>query len=319
MGPTAVAILTSLNYSLGDIAGGGTSIVLTGSGFTGASGVKFGATTATFVVDNDSQITATLPAHAAGTVSVTVINDVGVSNGVSFEYWSPAQLTPKAWSRGPNYTSTGGTSGVFTDSGSLGDNFVQATGAQVPAEANVLLRPPVPQFDGTDDILANTTAWNTAVGASFFVWVLFFANSAATDPTTYHGNLIADTTNAEVGLDIGASGLSATILEGAAVYQSSGYVPCSTSAWHLGLLQCDAAAAGAEGMVAVDNSGWTTFAVTGGYGAAGPGPSSLGKGFEAARYFDGYEAEVGVVDSTVSAGNITKLRQYCNQRYGVSV
>lgn len=317
-GPTTVPTITSLNYSLGDIAGGGASIILTGSGFIGVGSVKFGTTNASFVIDSDSQITATLPAHAAGSVSVTAVNDVGASNGISFEYWSPAQLTPKAWSRGPNYTSGGGASGVFTDSGSLADNFVQVVAGLIPAEGNVSLRPPVPQFDGSDDFLSNTTAWSTAVGASFFIWVLFFANTAVTDPVTYHGNLLGDTSNAEVGVDIGASGFSATILEGAAVYQSSGYVPCSTGAWHLGLLQCDAAATGAEGMVAVDNGAWTTFAVAGGYGPAAAGVITLGKGYEA-RYLDGYEADVGIVDGTVSAGNITKLRLYCNQRYGVSV
>ncbi len=312
------AVLSSLNYTVGDIAGGGASIVLTGTGFTDATDVKFGTTSATFVVDNSTQITATLPAHAAGSVSVTVVNAAGASNGISFEYWTPTQLSPKLWARGPNYTSTGGTAGNFTDSGSLADNLVQASATSVPAEGNITLRQPVPDFDGTNDFLSNATAWNTAIGTSFFVWVLFYANSASSDPATYRGNLIGDAGNAEIGLDIGTSGLSATLLEGGGIYRNSSFVACSTGAWHLGLLQSDSTVVGAEGMIAVDNGSWSTFSVLGGYGFAGPSNMTIGKSFES-RYFDGYQAEVGVVDGTVSAANITRLRQYCNQRYGVSV
>ena len=47
---------------------GGTVVTLTGCGFTGAIAVNFGATPATtFTVNSDTKITATSPAHAAGT------------------------------------------------------------------------------------------------------------------------------------------------------------------------------------------------------------------------------------------------------------
>ena len=53
--------------------GSGTSVVITGTGFTGASAVTFyNGQTATFVVNSSTQITATLPAGAStGTISVT--------------------------------------------------------------------------------------------------------------------------------------------------------------------------------------------------------------------------------------------------------
>lgn len=57
------------------VAAGGTATVITGSGFTGATAVNFGATPGTsFSVISDSVIHVTSPAHAAGTVDVTVVN-----------------------------------------------------------------------------------------------------------------------------------------------------------------------------------------------------------------------------------------------------
>lgn len=60
--------------------GGTTTVTITGTNFTGASAVKFGATNATsFTVDSATQITAIAPAHAAGAVDVTVTTAGGTS------------------------------------------------------------------------------------------------------------------------------------------------------------------------------------------------------------------------------------------------
>ena len=55
--------------------GGGTAVTLAGANFTSGATVTFGGTAATnVVVVNPTQITATTPAHAAGTVNVVVTN-----------------------------------------------------------------------------------------------------------------------------------------------------------------------------------------------------------------------------------------------------
>lgn len=64
----------------------GSTVVITGTNFTGATSVTFGGTNAaSFTVDNATQITATVGAGNTGVVSVTTPNGTGVSSG-SFTY-----------------------------------------------------------------------------------------------------------------------------------------------------------------------------------------------------------------------------------------
>ncbi|MDP9403189.1 MAG: IPT/TIG domain-containing protein [Actinomycetota bacterium] len=72
----------------GGPVGGGTPVVITGSGFAGATEVRFGAQAASFVVESPTRITATAPAQAAGTVTVTVAAPAGTSKPRG-----PAQFT----------------------------------------------------------------------------------------------------------------------------------------------------------------------------------------------------------------------------------
>jgi hypothetical protein len=59
---------------------GGTSVTITGTGFTGATGVKFGTLSAkSFTVGSSGSITAVSPTAAAATVDVTVVNAGGAS------------------------------------------------------------------------------------------------------------------------------------------------------------------------------------------------------------------------------------------------
>jgi len=70
----------------GGQSAGGTTVVITGRGFTGLSGprgVNFGVTMATsYVVNSDTQITAISPTEDAGTIDVTVTNG-GVTSAIS--------------------------------------------------------------------------------------------------------------------------------------------------------------------------------------------------------------------------------------------
>ncbi len=61
----AIASLSTTTGAAGD------SVTITGTGFTGATTVKFGTSLAVFTVDSDTQITATVPIAGSGAVSVT--------------------------------------------------------------------------------------------------------------------------------------------------------------------------------------------------------------------------------------------------------
>jgi hypothetical protein len=101
--------------------GGGTSVTITGTNFTGATAVTFGGVSATGItVVNSTTITATTPAHAAGTVDVVVTTPGGTGTGTNLYSYVAA---PTVTSVSPTSGSTlGGTSVTIT-----GTNFTGAT------------------------------------------------------------------------------------------------------------------------------------------------------------------------------------------------
>lgn len=149
----------------------GTSVVITGSGFTGATDVAFGGASAgdgNYSVDSATQITATVPAGAAtGTITVTTpdgnfesadsftVDDFVHSNGLGQTYLSAnllgtysssdAQAALQAWpgSSGPSFFTCNGEDAVATAATS-GDNqgavAVWVYGAG-PLQGHVFLSP----------------------------------------------------------------------------------------------------------------------------------------------------------------------------------
>jgi sugar lactone lactonase YvrE len=126
---TPAPIITSVNPS-GGIPAGGTTVVITGSGFTGitgANGVKFGAENATsYVVDSNTQITAVSPAHVSGTVDIVATSPVGSSAIVSDDNYTyfianPITLAPIITRISPALgPTTGDTTVIITGSGFTG-------------------------------------------------------------------------------------------------------------------------------------------------------------------------------------------------------
>lgn len=77
--PPSALRVTSVSPASGPVAGGN-QVVITGTGFLGVSGVRFGEVAATrYTVDSPTRITAVAPSHAAGRVDV-VVSMAGVSS-----------------------------------------------------------------------------------------------------------------------------------------------------------------------------------------------------------------------------------------------
>ncbi|MGW4327887.1 IPT/TIG domain-containing protein [Nocardia sp. NPDC004573] len=110
--------ITSVSPTTGP-SSGGNSVVITGTGFSGPTTVRFGGTATTFTLDSPTQITAIAP-PGTGTVQVTVSNADGTSNGVPYTYTSVVQV-PVVSAVIPNSgPASGGTVVLISGSGFTG-------------------------------------------------------------------------------------------------------------------------------------------------------------------------------------------------------
>ncbi|HEX2821202.1 MAG TPA: choice-of-anchor C family protein [Streptosporangiaceae bacterium] len=133
-------------------AAGGNTVVLTGSGFTGVTGVSFGGISAeSFTVAADGAIEAVAPA-GTGTVPVTV--SVGASTTVVGQYTYVA-ITSVSPAAGPSaggtpvvITGTGLGSAIAVYFGTSGADFTQVSDTEIDAVS--------PPGSGTQDITVET-------------------------------------------------------------------------------------------------------------------------------------------------------------------
>lgn len=127
--------ISSFNPSSGPI---GTSVVITGTNFTGATAVRFAGTTATFTVNSPTQITATVPTGAAtGAISVTTASGTATSSS-SFTVTAGApaitSFTPATGCVGSTVTLTGT---GFTGATAVTFNGVAATSFTVASSTRI--------------------------------------------------------------------------------------------------------------------------------------------------------------------------------------
>lgn len=156
----------ALNHAIGDTLGGGT-VIITGTGFTGATAVTFGGTAASsYIVDSSTQISAVVAAHTAGLGNVIVTTPQGVStltNG--YEFWSPTVSTPNVFfDRG--YATPGGVGTLTMRSGTTTCTTRVSGVGGVPDDASgipdfVRANNDVLTGPGTGGTLSLTNAWGT--------------------------------------------------------------------------------------------------------------------------------------------------------------
>jgi IPT/TIG domain len=162
--------VTSVSPNSGD-QGGGTSVTISGTGFTGATGVSFGPNSASsFTVDSDTQITAVSPAGQDGTVDLTVSTPAGTSTtspNDQFTYQvaaSPPVVSSISPTSGPL---PGGTAVTISGTGFTGATGVSfgpnpASSYTVDSDTQITAVSPAFYKGGTVDVTVTTPAGTSA-------------------------------------------------------------------------------------------------------------------------------------------------------------
>ncbi len=121
--PVPVPAVTAVSASAGPI-NGGNSVTVSGSRFTGATGVFFGTLAAsTFTVSSDTQIAVTVPSLGqAGTVDVTVATPYGTTATAAADQYTYVAAPAVSGISPTSGTTLGGTTVTVT-----GSNFTGAT------------------------------------------------------------------------------------------------------------------------------------------------------------------------------------------------
>jgi hypothetical protein len=160
---TPAPTVTSISPNSGTI-NGGTAVSITGTGFLAGATVSLGGTAATGVtVVNSTSITATTPAHAAGTVNVVVTNSDTQSGTLTqgFTYTTVSNPPPTLTGVSPaSGTAAGGTSVTITGTGFLAGATVSlggtpATGVTVVSSTTITATTPAHAAGAVDVVVSN--------------------------------------------------------------------------------------------------------------------------------------------------------------------
>ena len=166
-------VVSGLSPSSGPVAGG-TAVTISGSGFTDATGVRFGGAAASFTVRSDGAIAATAPAGASGAVHVVVTTKAGSSSAGSADVFTyMPSVTDLSVSSG---TVTGGTEVRISGSGFTGATSVRFGGRQadfsVASDGRIDVVSP-PGDRGTVDVTVTSGGVTTpATAAGRFSYLL---------------------------------------------------------------------------------------------------------------------------------------------------
>lgn len=168
----AQTTVTSVSPNSGSTAGG-TTVVITGNGFSGVTAVVFGSSgAASYTVDSATQITAVTSAHAAGPVTVSVSSTFGTGSlNNAFTYITPA---PTITSVSPNSdVIAGGTLVSINGTNLLGATAVTFGGTSatnITVVSATQIRANVPAHSAGAVDVAVTTPGGTATASNAFTY-----------------------------------------------------------------------------------------------------------------------------------------------------
>lgn len=297
--------VSSVALPVGD-ADGGFSVTITGTNFTGATGVTFGGSAATsVVVVGPTTITCVTPAHAVGAVSVLVTTPGGTNGAnTAFEYWLPTvQSGIKAWYRMDlGQTTGGGNLTALADQSGTGDAAKNLTNTGTVV------------YNTTDAAYGNKATTQYAAASRLQgsgVW----AASQAQPMTAY---CVGHATNANERIFDGAGGnrfivmndgglwsvyAGSTFVDGAGTTPANPSIICAVSDSTSAIYVFDSTTAKGSGSAGTDTlTRMTLAALTGGGGE-----------------LTGKIAEVFLYSGAHTQAQRLKTFQYLSSRYGLAV
>ena len=182
--------VTAISATVGPVSGG-TSVIITGDGFTGVTGVSFGTTAASYTFASDTSITAVSPpVTSPGPVDVTVTTGGGPSASTSadvFTFYALPKVSSLSPSSGPIF---GGTAVTITGSGFTGASSVAFDGTAVGFVVNSdsSITATAPPWDATDTVAVTvTTPGGTSIaesGSQFTYQAAISLSPTSGPPTT---------------------------------------------------------------------------------------------------------------------------------------
>lgn len=309
---------TAINPAIADPAGG-SSHVITGTGYTGATSVTVGGTAVTsFVVDSDTQITAVLAAHASGAnLSVVVTNPSG-SNGANtlFEYWAPEDeaLTLfhdkiKSPYTGPATPCTW--AGVASAGSSGGRDAGQTTGGFQPAVSGG-----APDPDGTTKFLTNAATmanlFGSAQGTILFVWVA--DTLAAPGSLIDEASIFADN-GSYLGVVVNSSGLLAFVLDTGGTRISTTATAAGTGTVRVGMARWDGTNLKVSLGSSIDIQSVPCLNLN---AAASGGAANIGANYTGANTLDGRILTLATLDGAIGDATYTKFRKWAQAARGAA-
>ncbi|SDI91049.1 IPT/TIG domain-containing protein [Frankineae bacterium MT45] len=186
-------VISTISPTSGTTAGG-TTVTITGTGFSSATKVAFGTTSATsYAVISDTQITATAPAQPAGTQDILVTGPGGTSApGLPdvFTYVSPPTVTTVSPATG---TAVGGTTVTVTGTGFTGATVVSfggvaATSISIASSTSLTAVTPVHATGAVDVQVTGPYGSSAAVTGDKYTFVDVTAPAPVTGMTATPGS-----------------------------------------------------------------------------------------------------------------------------------
>ena len=175
-------------------ASGGTKVTITGTGLTGATGVRFGgAAAASFTVNSSTSITATSPPAGAGTVDVTVTNPGGTSatgGSDTFTFVGVPAVSSLSPTSGPVY---GGTEVTITGANLTGATAVSfggtPTGFVVNNDTSITAFAPAAEATGSLHVTVTSVGGRSArVAVDRFTYTASHPTVTGIDPNVGPGD-----------------------------------------------------------------------------------------------------------------------------------